>query len=145
MHIKTKPHLGRKILATVIDYGITFTAFFVYVRYFGEYDPVENTHSVHGWFTLPILFYWLIYHVVAEYSVGNTLGHFVAGLRVTNLDSKQTRFTQNLKRHLLDMFDIFMWGIPAIVAIKNTDKNQRLGDLWAKTIVVKPEELEQKL
>jgi uncharacterized RDD family membrane protein YckC len=77
--------------------------------------------------------------VVIEYSVGNTLGHFVVGLRVTNFQGEQTNFSQNLKRHLLDFFDIFMWGIPAIIAIKNTDKNQRLGDLWAKTIVIKPD------
>ena len=140
MIIKTKPHLGRKILATVIDYGITFAVFTVYVRYFGEYDPTENSHSVHGWLTLPILFYWLIYHVVIEYSVGNTFGHFIAGLKVTNIHGEETSFTQNLKRHLLDFFDIFMWGIPAIIAIKNTEKNQRLGDLWAKTIVINPKE-----
>jgi uncharacterized RDD family membrane protein YckC len=139
MQIETKPHIGRKIIATLIDYGLTFAVFSVYVRYFGEYDPNENSHSVHGWLSLPILFYWLIYHVVIEYSVGNTLGHFVVGLRVTNFQGEQTNFSQNLKRHLLDFFDIFMWGIPAIIAIKNTDKNQRLGDLWAKTIVIKPD------
>jgi uncharacterized RDD family membrane protein YckC len=37
---------------------------------------------------------------------------------------------------LIDPVDFFIYAIPAIIAIKNTDKKQRLGDLWAKTIVV---------
>ena len=31
---------------------------------------------------------------------------------------------------------MFFFGLVGIITIKNTDKNQRVGDLWAKTIVV---------
>jgi uncharacterized RDD family membrane protein YckC len=31
---------------------------------------------------------------------------------------------------------MFFFGLIAILTIKNTEKNQRLGDLWAKTVVV---------
>ena len=44
---------------------------------------------------------------------------------------------QSFKRHLLDPIDMSMFGLIAIIIIKNTNYNQRLGDLWAKTIVVK--------
>jgi uncharacterized RDD family membrane protein YckC len=37
---------------------------------------------------------------------------------------------------LLDPVDFFFYGIPALVAISKTEKHQRLGDLWAETIVV---------
>jgi len=38
---------------------------------------------------------------------------------------------------LLDPIDMFFFGLIGIVTIKNTDKNQRLGDIWGNTIVVK--------
>jgi uncharacterized RDD family membrane protein YckC len=44
---------------------------------------------------------------------------------------------------LLDPIDILFYGIPAIIAIKNSDKHQRLGDMWAKTIVVDIKDAEQ--
>ncbi|WP_394335734.1 RDD family protein [Flavobacterium cyanobacteriorum] len=50
-------------------------------------------------------------------------------------------FFQSLKRHVLDPVDMFPFGLIAIITIKNTDKHQRLGDLWAKTIVVKNDTL----
>ena len=142
MQIETKPHIGRKIVATIIDYGLTLIVFTIYVRQFGQYNPNENNYSVHGFMILPILFYWLVYHVIIEYSLGSTFGHFILDLRVKNLNGEETRFSQNLKRHLIDFFDIFMWGIPAIIAIKNTERNQRLGDLWAKTIVITSKDIE---
>ena len=45
----------------------------------------------------------------------------------------------------LDPIDILIYGIPAIIAIKNSDKNQRIGDMWAKTIVVDMDDEEQYL
>ena len=43
---------------------------------------------------------------------------------------------QAFKRHLVDPIDFLIWGLSAAIAIKNSDKHQRLGDMWAKTIVV---------
>ena len=142
MQIETKPHIGRKIVATLIDYGLTFILLTIYLRQFGEYDPTENNYSVQGFMTLPIIAYWFLYHVLPEYFWGSTFGHFMLDLKITNIEGEKTKFSQNLKRHLIDPFDIFMWGIPAIIAIKNTEKNQRLGDLWAKTIVTSPKDFE---
>jgi uncharacterized RDD family membrane protein YckC len=55
---------------------------------------------------------------------------------VLTIDRKEIEWTQALKRHLLDPIDILLYGIPAIIAIRNSDKHQRLGDMWANTIVV---------
>lgn len=143
MEIKTKPHLGKRIVATLIDYGITGILFFMYTKHFGEYNEIENNYSVSGLKSLPILIYWFVYHILIEHLFSATLGHFMVDLKVTNLDGEKTAISQNIKRHLLDFLDIFMWGIPAIISIKNTEKNQRLGDLWAKTIVLQPKEIEE--
>lgn len=38
---------------------------------------------------------------------------------------------------MLDPLDMFPFGIIGYITMKNTSKTQRLGDIWAKTIVVK--------
>lgn len=136
MKIKTKPHLGRRIGATIFDYGLT-TMFFIFYAYkFGEHDPINNSYSVYGIKTLPVHIYWFIYHILIEYLFGSTAGHFIFDLKVRRLNGSKTNLWQNIKRHILDVIDMFMFGIPAVIAINNTTHNQRLGDLWAKTIVV---------
>ncbi len=83
---------------------------------------------------------------------GATLGNLFVGLKPVSIrkpadsstfsetDEKLT-FEQSLKRHLLDPIDMFFFGLIGIITIKNTDKNQRLGDIWGNTIVVKTPEL----
>ena len=136
MEINTKPHFGKRIGATILDYGLMLSVFILYVRLYGTYDSNESSYSVNGFKSLPLIGFWLIYFVFVEYKLGATLGHYVFDLKVIDIKGEKTKIIQNLKRHLIDFFDIFMWGIPAMIAIKNTEKNQRLGDLWAKTLVI---------
>jgi predicted RNA-binding Zn-ribbon protein involved in translation (DUF1610 family) len=51
-------------------------------------------------------------------------------------------FSQAFKRHLLDFLDYSFFGLVAVVTIKNTPDHQRIGDLWAKTIVIGSEDVE---
>ena len=68
---------------------------------------------------------------------GRTLGHTLVQLRVTTLSGNNISFVQSFKRRLLDPVDIFsFWGVVAVIAIRNSDRNQRIGDMWAKTLVV---------
>ncbi len=46
---------------------------------------------------------------------------------------------------MLDLIDIMFYGIPAIIAIKNSDKHQRIIDMWAETFVVDTTDPEQYL
>jgi len=89
--------------------------------------------------------FWFIYFVGIESIYGATLGHQGLSLKVVTASRKETDWTQTLKRRLIDPIDIMMWGIPAIIAISNTDKHQRLGDLWANTLVVDTNDPEQYL
>ena len=38
---------------------------------------------------------------------------------------------------------MFPFGLIGVITIKNTEKHQRLGDLWAKTIVVSKNVLDE--
>ena len=117
---------------------------FLYIELFGQ-DKSGGAKEVTGLLALPIPVSWFLYFVVVEAFYGATLAHQGMYLKVLTLERKEIAFMHALKRHLLDPIDILIYGIPAIIAIKNTDKHQQLGDLWAKTIVVDTKDTEQYL
>ena len=129
-----KANLGKRIGATIIDYGLFMLAFFAYLDLVGEDTP--HGKLVSGWTALVIPVAWFLYFVVIETFNGATPGHHVLRLKVLTIDRKETSGLEALQRHLLDWIDIFFWGIPALIAITMSDKRQRLGDMWAHTIVV---------
>lgn len=139
---KYKPNLKKRVLATFYDYGLFFLATSIYVGFFGH-DNDEGGRTVSGLLTLPIIIFWFIYFVIIEGFYGATFGHQAFNLKVLKLNRMNIGFSQAFKRHLIDPIDIFIYGIPAIIAIKNSDKHQRLGDMWAKTIIVDTTDREQ--
>jgi uncharacterized RDD family membrane protein YckC len=130
-----KTNLKKRIYATILDYGIYFLVFWLYVGFFGH-DNDEGGRTVNGLLVLPLQAFWFVYFVVIETFYAGTPAHQGFNLKVLSLDRKKITFTQALKRHLLDPIDLLFYGIPAIIAIKNSDKHQRIGDMWAKTVVV---------
>jgi uncharacterized RDD family membrane protein YckC len=139
---KNKSNLKKRIIATLIDYALFLIPMYMYIMYFGQFNN-EGGKTVSGLMALPIPIVWVIYFVVIEAYYGSTLAHQSLYLKVLTVDRKQIQWTQALKRHLLDPIDILFYGIPAIIAIKNSEKHQRLGDMWAKTIVVDTKDTEQ--
>jgi uncharacterized RDD family membrane protein YckC len=131
--------LGSRFFATLLDYLVIGCFFWVYVYSYGE--PNDNGgYTVHGLKALIPVVFWFIYLIGVESLLSATLGHFFLGLKVVKRDNRRIEFNDSLKRHIVDPFDFFFFGVPAMICIKNTDLNQRLGDLWAKTIVVKDNE-----
>ena len=130
-----RTNLKKRFLASFIDYLIIFILTFLYIQKFGEITE-DGAMAVSGIKTVPLILIWLIYFVGVEGYQGATLGHKAFNLLVLKENRKPIDFIDAFKRHLLDPFDFFMFAIPAIIAINNTDRKQRLGDLWAKTIVV---------
>jgi len=137
-----KPNLKKRILAMLVDFTMNMLVFIVYLKYFGETDS-EGVTKLEGWRSLPLFVFGFCYFIGAETLWGATIGHKLFDLKVISLDRKDIRFSQALKRRLLDIIDLFFYGIPAFITIKNTDKHQRLGDLWAKTIVIDTKDPEQ--
>lgn len=139
---KFKTNLKKRIYATIIDYVIYCLFFYVYIMFFGQEND-EGGKTVSGLLALPIFIVWFIYFVGIEAFYSATLGHQSFNLKVRTLNRKDIEFTHAIKRHLLDPIDILFYGIPAIIAIKNSDKHQRIGDMWAKTFVVDTTDPEQ--
>lgn len=142
--LKTEPNIGMRILAGFVDYSFIYTFLFVFLFVQGEPDA-EGVLSVTGLPALIPMIFWLIMTIGLECGLGGTIGNSLAGLKAIPLNgtNRKLTFGESFKRHLLDPIDMFFFGLIGIVTIKNTDRNQRLGDIWANTIVVKTSELKK--
>ena len=136
--VQTKPYLGRRILAGIIDYILIFSFMFTLLYFYGTPDD-EGGYSLNGTPALSVIIFWGVITIGMEQLLGATIGNYLNHLKPISVDKSEGKisFVQSLKRHLLDIIDISFFGLVGILVIKNTKKHQRLGDLWAKTIVIK--------
>ncbi len=134
----TKPHIGRRIVACLIDYSIIYGFTFFLIFTIGTPNS-EGVYSITGVQVLIPVVFWLLMTVGLEAGLGRTLGNSIVGLKAIPMQgiNRKLTFGESLKRHVLDPVDMSLLGLVGIVIISNTDKNQRVGDIWAKTIVVK--------
>ncbi|HAW20991.1 MAG TPA: RDD family protein [Flavobacteriales bacterium] len=144
--LNTKPNLFKRIVAAIIDYGI-IAIYMVFMFYLYAEPNNEGGFTVKGWPGFSIVVVWFIFTVGMEISSGMTLGNRSQNLRVGPKSDprKGVTFGQSLKRHLLDPIDLWPFGLLGLLTIKNTAYNQRLGDLWAKTVVIDTSDPEQGL
>ncbi len=141
--VTPKPYLLLRSMATLIDYGIFFIIFYVFVRSFGD-QTEEGGWEVHGPLTLLIPIFWFLYFVVIEWVNQATPGHDICKLMVVKQDGHKISISEAFRRRICDPVDIFIYGIPAFICISKTSNHQRLGDLLANTLVVKPDDMVEK-
>lgn len=129
--------LGKRILAGCIDYTFVYAFIFAFIFAFGEPNE-EGGLSLTGFLAMVPTLFWFVFIVLLETFYGATVGNSLLDLKPKFLTSSSgtLSFGQSIKRHMLDPIDMFPFGFLGIILIKNTEKNQRLGDIWAKTIVV---------
>lgn len=136
MDIILKPYITRRIIAGFIDYSCMFFISVILIVNFGTYKG-DGNYELTGFPALIINLFWLLFIVGMEQITGATLGNGITGLKPTTLSGSKPSFIQSFKRHLLDPIDMFFFGLVGIITIKNSEKSQRLGDSWAKTIVIR--------
>lgn len=130
-----KANLAKRFLASLLDYLIYIGFFIFYVSAYGHYTS-PNEKVVEGVRALPLYGFWIVYFIGAESLFSCTLGHYAFHLKVLTKDRNKSDIISASARHLMDIFDFFFLGIPALILISKTEKHQRLGDLLAGTIVV---------
>lgn len=137
-NIKTEPNLGGRILAGLIDYLIIYGVVFAYIYSFGEPDP-DGGYSISGLPALIPVIFWAFMTIGLEQLFGTTIGNSMVGLKPVSINgvSHELSFGQSIIRHLFDPIDMFFFGLVGILTIQNSEKNQRVGDIIAKTIVIK--------
>ena len=141
--VNTKPYIKLRIIATVIDYGIFFALYYAILYTMGE-NQGDGKYVLYGWPVLIIPICWTIYFVITEASNQATPGHAICKLKVYKTNGRNPGFTDAFKRRVCDPLDIFIYGLPALICILKTPKHQRLGDLFADTVVVKASDIEIK-
>jgi uncharacterized RDD family membrane protein YckC len=90
--------------------------------------------------TTPVAIAWgllgaLLYSVTAEAVGGATLGKFILRLRVTSEDLTPSSFKGALLRNAALCVDAL--GVSAYMAMSRSLMNQRYGDRWAHTVVLR--------
>lgn len=93
----------------------------------------DTTLAAYAWSMLG----GVLYGVVAEVVGGATVGKLILGLRVTSEDLTPCTFKGALIRNTAYFIDSFFFGVPAYTAMSGSMLNQRYGDQWGRTVVMR--------
>lgn len=134
--------VGERMLAYLVDFLVLIAWFFgvslVMGIFSGQYS--RQTDSLLVFFLvlfLPVLLYDLAMEALFN---GQSIGKRALGLRVVMLDGRQPTLSAYLLRWLFRLIETGLppfFGVVPIVTVAVNGKGQRLGDIAAKTTVVK--------
>ena len=132
------PTISDRILSTILDYTLFSILFIGYVFLMGAPDPTgENIYVVTGLPAIGGPLLWLLYFVGCEYFFGRTIGKLPTRLRVVQMNGEKPSMLKAFQRRVSDLIDFSFLGLPAYITTRNNPLKQRLGDLWAGTVVIK--------
>ena len=98
----------------------------------------EGEYSVNGVKVVPIFLFWFIYFCIVETTLNSTFGNYLLSLKPVDDKTEQNiSLKQSVSRHIADPIDMFCFGLVAIITITSSQESKRLGDLLAKTKVVR--------
>ncbi|MGB7544337.1 MAG: RDD family protein [Methanothrix sp.] len=125
--------IGIRFVSLVIDSLIISAIFGALATILGAGMMRHGTWSVG---ILSFAFY-IAYYTYLEGTRGQTIGKMITKIKVVRGDGTPIDMEQAFKRNILRVIDgLFVYLIGAIL-IWRSDKQQRLGDTVAKTVVVK--------
>ena len=127
---------GRRIVAGLLDLVPMFAVAIAIGERRGASVSLEGMTVI----------WWLLggiaYYTVCELLTGTSPGKALVGLCVRNEDTTPPSRQQLALRNLLRIVDVFfMYGVGLLLALTST-KRQRLGDRFAKTVVLRRSEVE---
>jgi uncharacterized RDD family membrane protein YckC len=131
---------GRRILDGVVDLILLVLFVFLVSRYTGwGWTPDQQGDwggSVHGWPFFILLLIGFVILGLIEAAFKKTPGKLIARIHVESIDGGPASFVQIMVRNILRVIDIIAVYLLGFIVIACTEKNQRVGDLCARTIVV---------
>ena len=132
---------GSRIVAALLDLIPLIILFLIMAAALGEFGSTEDNEfsvSLTGWPAALWFFLSWGYFVILEGLIATTPGKLLMGLKVVKLNDEPYDWRAVLLRNIIRIID----GAPilyvvGIISIAVTEKNQRLGDLAAGTVVVR--------
>ena len=131
-----KKNLPQRCFAGVLDYLIIFIFTIFYIYLVGDGDQF-GTYRVTGIKALLIPLIWFLYFPTCEALIGQTIGKKAFNLHVVDLQGEQPSIFQSFFRRIFDIVEIAFFGMPAILTINHSKKNQRIGDMIVGTTVIR--------
>jgi len=130
---------GYRIIAALFDLFVVGVICYPFFHFWGQYREVGTGYQVNvsGLPALATMFSVWIYWVLTEWLFGASVGKLICDLRVVTLRGEKCSLEQSARRNLLRAVDFFPFFLIVFIAAKVRPLRQRVGDEWAKTIVVK--------
>jgi len=133
--------VGRRVAAAVVDLLLTSALFVVLAAVAGELETAGGSFTVRLENAGFLLFLALVfaYFTLTEGTTGRSLGKALLGLRVVALDGRPAGLGRAAARTALRVVDAlpFLYLVAFVVVLATPPRRQRVGDLVAKTLVVR--------
>ncbi|MBC7891892.1 MAG: RDD family protein [Sphingobacteriaceae bacterium] len=132
--------IGERILAYLLDGLVVLAWVFSVSLAFGLFSSAKTRDNeafflLFAVLILPVVLYDLALEILLN---GQSIGKKALGIRVVMLDGRPPTLGAYLMRWLFRLVDLTLFsGVVAVITIAVNGKGQRLGDLAAKTTVVK--------
>ena len=128
--------VGSRFAATLLDIVVQLGAIIALAIVLG---PLGSNGYVVAVYLVAVFVILFAYDIVLEtWNRGRTIGKLAAGLRVVRVGGETEGFLTAAVRNFLRIVDFLpAFYVVGVIAILATNRNQRLGDLAAGTIVVR--------
>ena len=128
--------VGPRALAIIIDTLILMVVGWALAKVTGQTATAEG-FNVTGAPALLLFLIGLGYYVVMEATSGATVGKKAMGLKVVSASGGPIGWQASIIRNLLRIVDGFFFYLVGAIVVWVSKSKQRLGDMAAKTLVVK--------
>jgi uncharacterized RDD family membrane protein YckC len=131
---------GRRILATIVDAIVFSVIFWVLALLFGSTSAEGGSvaFSLGGLGSLICLVVIFAYYTLLEGYLGQTLGKMLLGIKVVREDNGGVPgLGVAAIRTVLRIIGGILFYLVAFISVLATQKNRRLGDMAANTLVVR--------
>lgn len=135
--------LGKRFVAHLVDLIIVFIIFYVIgMQVAGEVGGVTREgFSLEGTpalVTMGLSFVASLgYFMLTEGRNGQSFGKLVTGIKVVSSDGSPCSMRQAFIRNFLRLIDGLFFYFVGVILIARSDRNQRLGDRIAETVVIR--------
>jgi len=132
--------LGERIAARCIDLA-GFIVLYILASILGLIAAFSLSSTGFYVALIGFIVIFVFYDLICElYMNGQTFGKKALKIKVISLDGSQPTFGQYIFRWLFRMIDFGIplgWGVVALVSVVVTKNHQRVGDILAKTTLIK--------